>query len=513
MKSILLFLFILCGFGIANGQTAYDENANVPHKYYELSLKFIKETPGFTPPVASRALGYTGLCLYESVVNGMPNYQSLVGDLPGFNAMPQVENATYSWSVVANNALAFLLDSLYDNKTLDNKVLLYATRTDLNIALQAQLPADVYERSVQFGEAVGLAIFEYSKTESGYRGQYKNFPASYVPPSGNEFWVPLPNQVALQPYWSQNRAFMPENVTNGTLPPPPPSFSTDPTSAFYAYANQVYLTSQNLTQAQKDIASFWADGGGTFTPPGHSISMLRQILRQENWDLGHSALAYAKMGLSLSDAFLACWKSKYIYNLCRPVTYIRTNINPALSSFIGTPPFPEYPSGHSSQSGAWSVIMTDLFGDGYAFTDSTYAATLGVRSFTDFEACAEETAVSRLYGGIHYDFGNKNGSYLGRTIGENFINLFQQVSSTSARPKALQALQLFPNPANGQVFVKNASANMASVKVVSMMGQIVKMDDLDGNAIDLNGLTSGIYIVIGYDKSGLPLGQQRLIVQ
>jgi hypothetical protein len=304
MKSILLFLFILCGFGIANGQTAYDENANVPHKYYELSLKFIKETPGFTPPVASRALGYTGLCLYESVVNGMPNYQSLVGDLPGFNAMPQVENATYSWSVVANNALAFLLDSLYDNKTLDNKVLLYATRTDLNIALQAQLPADVYERSVQFGEAVGLAIFEYSKTESGYRGQYKNFPASYVPPSGNEFWVPLPNQVALQPYWSQNRAFMPENVTNGTLPPPPPSFSTDPTSAFYAYANQVYLTSQNLTQAQKDIASFWADGGGTFTPPGHSISMLRQILRQENWDLGHSALAYAKMGLSLSDAFL-----------------------------------------------------------------------------------------------------------------------------------------------------------------------------------------------------------------
>jgi PAP2 superfamily/Secretion system C-terminal sorting domain len=513
MKTSLLFLSILIGISVANAQTAFDENANVPHKYYELSLKLIKETPGFTPPVASRALGYTGLCLYESVVHGMPNFQSLVGDLPDFNAMPQPENAPYSWSVVANNALAFLLDSLYDNKTLDNKVLLYAARTDLNTALQAQLPADVFARSVQFGEAVGLSIFEYSKTESGYRGQYKNFPASYVPPSGNEFWAPLPNQVALQPYWGNNRAFMPENVTAGTLPPAPPSFSDDPSSVFYAYANQVYTTGQNLTQDQKDIASFWADGGGTFTPPGHSISMLRQILRQENWDLGHSAQAYAKLGLSLSDAFLACWKTKYIYNLCRPVTYIRANIDPNWSSFIGTPPFPEYPSGHSSQSGAWSVIMNHLFGDNYAFNDSTYAATLGVRAFTDFESCAEETAVSRLYGGIHYDFGNQNGSYLGQTIGENIINLFQQVSSSSSRPLGLQALKLFPNPTSGQVFVKNASANMAFVKVFSLTGQLAKQGSLQGSAIDLTGLASGLFIVTILDKNGLPIGQQKLVIE
>ncbi len=513
MRPTLLYLLLLFGFGAANAQTAYDENANVPHKYYELSLKFIKETPGFTPPVASRALGYTGLCLYESVVHGMPNYQSLVGDLPEFNAMPQPENAIYSWSVVANNAMAFLLDSLFDNKSLDNKILLYAARTDMNIALQAQLPTDVYERSVQYGEAVGLAIFAYSKTESGYRGQYKNFPASYVPPSGNEFWAPLPNQVALQPYWDQNRAFISKNVTAGSLPPPPPSFSMEPTSVFFAYANQVYATSLTLTQDQKDIASFWADAGGTFTPPGHSISMLRQILRQENWDLGHSSLAYVKMGLSLSDAFVACWKTKYIYNLCRPVSYIRANIDPTWSSFIGTPPFPEYPSGHSSQSGAWSVIMTHLFGDDYAFSDSTYAATLGVRSFTDFESCAQETAISRLYGGIHYEFGNQNGSYLGQTIGENVINLFQQVSSTKARPAELQALQLFPNPASRQVYIKNSSANMAAMKVVSLTGQIVKQGDIEGNAIDLEGLTSGLYIVTIYDKTGLPVGQQKLAVQ
>ena len=103
MKSTLLFLLVVFASGVATAQTAYDENANVPHKYYELSLKLIKETPGFTPPVASRALGYTGLCLYESVVHGMPNYQSLVGNLPDFNTVPLPE--TPPLAVVPNKVL------------------------------------------------------------------------------------------------------------------------------------------------------------------------------------------------------------------------------------------------------------------------------------------------------------------------------------------------------------------------------------------------------------------------
>jgi hypothetical protein len=513
MKKNLTTLFILFVACLANAQSAYDEPADVPHKYFELSLKFIKETPGFTPPVASRTLGYTGLCLFESVVHGLPNYFSLVGDLPELDYLPQPsEGETYNWSVVANNAMAFVLDSLFDNKSLDNKILLYATRTDFNIALKAQLSDDVYERSAAYGELIGQAILDYSKTDGGYRGQYKNFPSSFVPPIGEEYWSPLTGQAALQPYWGDNRAFMPENVTDGALPPPPPSFSTDPSSIFYAYSNQVYTTSQNLTQAQKDIATFWADAGGTFTPPGHSISILRQLLREEGWDLGKSAVAYVKMGLSLSDAFLACWKTKYIYNLCRPVTFIKANIDPNWSSFIGTPPFPEYPSGHSSQSGAWSVIMTDLFGEDYAFSDSTYATTLGVRSFTDFESCAEETALSRLYGGIHYEFGNLNGSYLGQTVGDNIVNLFQQVSSTAARHQ-LPALQIFPNPAKEAVFIKNMTPDMTSFKLSSITGSTMKSGMMDSRGISLDGLATGLYIVTILDANGYPVGQQKLVVQ
>lgn len=512
MRILLQILLLFTCISSAKAQTAFDESAEVPHAYFGLSLKFIKETPGFTPPVASRALGYTGLCLYEATVHGMPNHQSLVGALPGLYSLPLPENASYDWPLVANNAMAFLLDSLFDNKSVDNKILLYATRTDFNLALEAQLPADVYDRSVAYGEQLGQAIFAYSKTESGYRGQYKNFPSSYVPPAGMEFWAPLSGQSALQPYWHDNRAFVPENVSVATLPPPPPSFSTDEVSIFYAYANQVYLTSQNLTQDQKDIATFWADGGGTFTPPGHSVSMLRQILKEEGWDLGNTSIAYAKLGIALSDAFLACWKTKYIYNLCRPVTYIREHIDPNWGSFIGTPPFPEYPSGHSSQSGAWRVVMEDLFGETYAFTDSTYAATLGLRSFTDFESCAEETAVSRLYGGIHYDFGNKNGSYLGQSIGYNVLNLFQTVSPAFEASKAAADLAIFPNPASGQVFVKNATSEMATAKLVSLTGGVAKQVSLEGNSISLAGVPPGMYVVTVHDRAGLPIGLQKIVV-
>jgi hypothetical protein len=517
MKKLLLFLAVMALIlNRAASQTAYDANANVAHAYFEFSLKLIKETNGFTPPVASRALGYTGLCLYESVVHGMPDRFSLAGKLPEFASMPQPGNVIYYWPLVANNALSSVMDSLYDNKSLDNRIQLYAIRNNFNVSFSLLLPLDVYQRSVSYGEAVGKAIFAYSKTEAGYRGQYKNFPTAYVPPAGDEYWLPLANQVALQPYWGNNRAFIPDNVSASTLPPPPPTFGNTPGTPFYAYANEVYTTVNNLTQAQKDIATFWADGSGTFTPPGHSISMLRQILIKEGWDLGHSAVAYAELGMALSDAFLACWKTKYIHNLCRPITFIHKFIDPNWNSFIGTPPFPEYPSGHSSQSGAWMVIMTDFFGYDYAFTDSTYAATLGVRSFYDFETCAEETAVSRLYGGIHYDFGNKNGSYLGHSVGYNFIDLFNSlVSGTEERKASLPAVKVFPNPTTGRIFVENSAAKLRSVQVFNLTGSIVRQGVLDGGTteFDLYGLTSGLYLLHFRGENGESLGQQRVIVQ
>ena len=144
-------------------------------------------------------------------------------------------------------------------------------------------------------------------------------------------WVPTaPNyqSIPLQPYWGQNRPFV---VKSGEecAPPPPTEYSEDPSSQFYAEGMEVHETVKNLTPEQKEIALFWADDPGkTFTPPGHSVSIATQILREKNATLALAAETYAKVGMAVADAFIGCWNTKYTYNLIRPISYIQTVIDP-----------------------------------------------------------------------------------------------------------------------------------------------------------------------------------------
>jgi membrane-associated phospholipid phosphatase len=131
------------------------------------------------------------------------------------------------------------------------------------------------------------------------------------------------------------------------------------------------------------------------------------------------------VGIAVNDAFVACWNAKYRYNLLRPVTYIRRQIEPRWLPLLTTPPFPEYPSGHSVQSGAAFAVLTDLFGTDYAFDDHTRDDRgLPTRHFTSFAAAAEEAAISRLYGGIHFRPAIALGVAQGRCIG-NQVNTIQ----------------------------------------------------------------------------------------
>jgi hypothetical protein len=143
-------------------------------------------------------------------------------------------------------------------------------------------------------------------------------------------------------------------------------------SRFYAEANECYQATGNLTAEQEAIARFWSDDPGqTATPPGHSISILSQVTRMLDLSLARATEAYAKVGVAVADAFIACWNTKYRDNLLRPVTYIRNLIDPAWTPLLVTPPFPDYTSGHSVQSGAAAQVLTDLFGD-VAFVDRTH---------------------------------------------------------------------------------------------------------------------------------------------
>jgi PAP2 superfamily len=124
------------------------------------------------------------------------------------------------------------------------------------------------------------------------------------------------------------------------------------------------------------------------------------------------------LGIGMADGFIGTWKAKYDYNLLRPITYIRRTMDPKWESLVNTPPFPEYPSGHSVQSGAAATILTAIYGEGFAFTDATNVADgPKARDYPDFWAAANEAGLSRLYGGIHFRAAIENGLEQGRCIG------------------------------------------------------------------------------------------------
>jgi hypothetical protein len=395
-------------------------DAEVPTAWFDLALRLITTTAGFTPPVASRALAYAGIALYESVVPGMPGHQSLEGQLDGLSGLPgERGRRDLHWPTVANAALAGLLRHLFPTTSAENMAALDALETSLDDRFRG-LASDVLRRSQRRGRAVAETIFEWSKGDGGHEGELRNFPADYLPPMSPGLWQPTPPGFlrALQPFWGANRTFA---VADGSAcaPGDPTPYSEDPSSAFWAEAVQVYDTVNNLTDEQRAIALFWSDDpGATATPPGHSISITTQVLRQITAGLDTAAETYAKVGMAVADAFISCWESKYRYNLVRPVTYIQRLIDADWLPVLVTPPFAEYPSGHSVQSGAAAEVLTDLFGRGFAFVDRTHESRgLPPRAFRSFLRAANEAAISRLYGGIHFLPAIVRGLDQGRCVG------------------------------------------------------------------------------------------------
>jgi len=404
--------------------------ADIAIQWFDKLYELTKVCPGFTPPVASRAFAYAGVALYESVVPGMPEYRSLSRKLTGMPKMPVPDaSKEYYWPACANAAMAYMAKNLYANMPADQFAAVEALENQFDLGNISQTDAETLARSAEYGRQVAEAIFYWSTADGGHQGYAKNFPTNYTPPTGPGMWVPTAPafQRALQPFWGYNREFIPNGITY-SQPPAPKPFSTDPASPFYAQGLEVYNVTTALTAEQEAIARYWSDDPGLpGTPPGHSINIASQILAKENASLSLAAETYCKIGIAVGEAFISCWKCKYVFNLLRPITYIRDVIDPNWTPILTTPPFPEYTSGHSVQSAATAQILTDLFGDQYAFTDRTHEKRSDIngtpRSFTSFFDYAEEAAASRLYGGIHYRDAIEIGIEQGRKIGYSIRDL------------------------------------------------------------------------------------------
>jgi hypothetical protein len=152
------------------------------------------------------------------------------------------------------------------------------------------------------------------------------------------------------------------------------------------------------------------------------MNITNVVCDMQHSDFVHSSEAYARVSVALLDGFISCWDEKYRSILIRPETYINQYIDENWTPLLQTPPFPEYTSGHSVISSAAAVALTDLFGDNFAFTDSTEVEYgLTSRSFGSFIEASQEAAVSRIYGGIHYRPACDVGIVEGRAIGDFIV--------------------------------------------------------------------------------------------
>jgi hypothetical protein len=431
---LLLVLVALMSYGQATRVFAQDTKpasvsateleATDAVQWMQLVYKLV-QAEAVNPAQASRVYAYSGVTIYESILPGIEGNNSLAGQLNGLTDLPlPEENVVYDWPSSMNGGLSTVLSSLFANaKDPKTKAAITDMRAAQAIERKKAVSADVVERSLAYGDKIGEALLKWIAEDNFKETRDK----AYTSPTGEPFlWeITTPGTKPVEPYWGQIRPFTlkSSDVCDVALNMP---FSTDSDSAFYAQANEVKSVKDELTNEQKAIANFWVDTPGlTGAPAGHWVSIGSQMVDHLKLKLSRAAEMYAVVGVALGDAFIGCWDLKYRVNLVRPETYIKKYISRSWAPYIQTPPFPEYPSGHSVGSGAAAEVLIGLFGT-VAYKDDTHRSRgLPARSFTSFEAAASEAAISRLYGGIHYRVAIENGLRIGRCIGQRVLERVQ----------------------------------------------------------------------------------------
>jgi len=422
-------LALLGGTARAAGDSREAVAADVLSMWYRLALELVRHTPTYTPPVASRTLAYMGVAGFEALASGDARLHSLTGQLNGLTALPdRATGQGYDTAVILTAVMEGLIRDLFSNTGPTGQHAMQTLGARLAEQAAAGIGAEVVAASRSYGATLAGAVLDWARTDGGAVIDNMGFPATYTLNPAPGHWVPTSKivlqQAPLLPAWGKNRPFAMPAGNTCTLPTPT-DYSEDPASDFYAEAMEVYTTSQTLTDEQKQIARFWSDDAMlSYTPPGHWIAIMTQVAVEKGLDLTAQVEALARMGVAMADAFIGCWAAKYQFDLIRPISYIKQVIDPKWEPLLITPPFPEYPSGHSTQSAAAASVLTALFGENYSFTDESPTPDgVPTRSFASFWAAADEAAISRLYGGIHFMPAIKHGQDQGRCIAAYAIAL------------------------------------------------------------------------------------------
>jgi hypothetical protein len=383
----------------------------------QLQMVKVPMPAGTAGQATDRCQAYCGIALYESVVPGMPAYQSLSGQLTNFPEMPSTEpGKAYHWAASANAALAEMNRRLFPATAIANKTAMTNLENSFQATYSTETDDATLQRSIAFGKEVATRVYNWAATD----GTTNTIPP-YVPPVGPGLWIPTSTSPIVNPYAYQLRLLVPGSADNTTLEPPP-AFSTVPGSPFYNMVKEVYDARVNITPEQKALADYFKDVPG-YTPGGTYLALMTQLLDITKPTLDMAALDYVKIGLATRDASIVLFTNKYHFNLIRPVTYIRAYIDPNWSSYIPTPNHPEFPSGHSTSGGAILTMMSKIFGEDFHITLHTYDyLNYPSRSYTSFTQMSNDISDSRFYSGLHYRATLVKSTEQGKKVAENILS-------------------------------------------------------------------------------------------
>lgn len=383
----------------------------------------------FNPPVASRIYSYPNIAAYEALAPAYASYNSFSSQLNGLSAVPQPDT-TQELYLPVSSIIAF---STVGKKLIIDEMQMEEYEAEyLEQIRKIGIREEVLNNSIAYGRQVGEHILAWSKKD-GYietraltRHVISKEPSSWQPTAPD--YMP-----AVEPHWSKMRPFVMDSAAQ-CKPQMATTFDTLATSDFYKEAMEVYNHVKAIDEEKLLIARFWDDnpnvsyttGHVTYfkqklTPPGHWMSITSSAIRDKNLDMMEAAETYVLVAMSVADGFISCWDAKYAYNSIRPDTYIERYIDADWDPILQTPPFPEFPSGHSVISAAAATVLTHKFGDSFAFVDSTQMSIgLPARKFNSFNEAAIEVGESRIYGGIHFrpacDLGAEQGKDVGNLV-------------------------------------------------------------------------------------------------
>lgn len=426
-RPYLFLLFLIFILSCSNNtKSDMKKEESLPHQLVK-KLTDIIVVDIFTPPVASRIYANTSIAMYEAIRFKEEGSVSISAKLKGFDPMPIPENGKqYNFSIAAihsfcETAKKVTFSAPEITKYQDSMIAVYAKGVDENVV----------KASIDFGKQVADVVAKRLGKDN-YK-ETRGFDRFEVKTDDDARWVPtLPDYAdGLEPHWSSMMT-MAIDSSSQVQAELYPEYSKDTNSVYFKELKEIYDLSITRTEEQTDIALFWDDNpfvsqhkghvmyqDKKMTPSGHWMAITQKACKMKNASSVSSAKAYAFTAVGMYDAFISCWYVKYSTVRIRPQTAIQRLIEEKWTSFIQSPPFPEYTSGHSTVSSTAAEILTHLFGDKLAFTDSSELAfNLPIRSFKSFRDAALEASVSRVYGGIHYRSGCEAGNKQGKKIVE-----------------------------------------------------------------------------------------------